>query len=185
MALRQLIATITVNPRQQVKVRETLRGFDTDLARDGLIAWEPRGFGYSQGLIIWNVIPIGARSAQQVKRRLATHLKSFDCEMEWKSLIDGYLYDVNMCNCKPPALLLHVGIVTRHEVIRCGGCRGLIALTSLPLSVELTQGLTSWAYDYHYVQTLWLGSGDYETWAAKQMDKPNSKLNVRGMSLAK
>lgn len=104
--------------------------------------------------------------------------------MEWKSLIDGYLYDVNMCNCKPTALLLHVGLATRHEVIRCGGCRGLVALTSLPLSVELRQGLTAWADDYHHVQMLWLASGDFEVWAGKQMDRPNSKLNANGMSLA-
>lgn len=184
MALRQLVATITVKPRLQIRARDLLLGFDTDLANEGLIAWDPRGFCLSNGLIVWSVIPIGAVSARQVKRRLATRLRSFDCQITWKSLVSGYLYDENMCDCQPPALLLYVGLVSQHDVIHCGGCRGLVALPGLPLSVELREELTRWAVHYHPIQSLWLESGDYETWAARQMERSDSKLNLNGMKLA-
>jgi len=68
--------------------------------------------------------------------------------------------------------------------IRCNECGGFVALYRLNLSEAVRSELRGWAMDYEGIYPFWSLSGDYESWAAKELFDVNSGLNQCGLAAA-
>jgi hypothetical protein len=67
--------------------------------------------------------------------------------------------------------------------LACLRCNGEIPPERVGFSEELAESLAFWRDFYRAFYILWLDSGEYESWARAELERPGSPVNVRGLGL--
>lgn len=67
----------------------------------------------------------------------------------------------------------------------CGACGGIIARYRIKSGDATVSKLWEWDTTFRHVAGCWLISGDYELWAKRELDRPDSALNRMGIMIAK
>ncbi len=89
-----------------------------------------------------------------------------------------------ICKCegvKPVKLMQALG----YNPLNCIDCNLEILPESLALSESLVEDIAEWAGLYEAIDTLWLDSGPYESWAKDQLSDIDSPVNQRGLDVRK
>ena len=64
--------------------------------------------------------------------------------------------------------------------IACLRCNGEVSPETVGFSADLVEKLASWRTFHRAFMTLWLDSGEYESWARSELQRPDAPVNVRG-----
>jgi hypothetical protein len=88
--------------------------------------------------------------------------------------------DLCTCDGRPPIVLQdHLS----PNPISCLNCNGEIPPERLAITSELARGIAYWRYLHAALYALWLDSEDYEDWARTQLEDPNGRVSVMGLTL--
>lgn len=68
--------------------------------------------------------------------------------------------------------------------LSCARCNLEVPPERIGLDAPLAEAVAAWRQFHEAFDTLWLDSGEYEEWAAVQLSKPTSPVNLRGLALA-
>ena len=68
--------------------------------------------------------------------------------------------------------------------LACVKCNREVPPESLELSERLVDEIASWLRLHRALYSLWLDSGEYETWAREQLERPDAPVNERGLAVA-
>ena len=68
--------------------------------------------------------------------------------------------------------------------LSCARCNLEVPPERIGLDAPLAEAVATWRQFHEAFDTLWLDSGEYEEWAAVQLSKPTSPVNLRGLALA-
>lgn len=86
-----------------------------------------------------------------------------------------------VCQDKPPLVVQdHLSPVP----LACLRCNGEILPEKIGFSADLAEKLAFWRTFHRAFETLWLDSGEYESWARSELERPDSPVNVRGRQVA-
>jgi hypothetical protein len=66
----------------------------------------------------------------------------------------------------------------------CDDCGGLVASYRIKMQSEIAELLWRWERQYDAIYNCWLLSGEYESWAEKELADVDSKINKLGLSIA-
>jgi hypothetical protein len=64
--------------------------------------------------------------------------------------------------------------------IYCVVCNGEVFPERIGFDWRLAEDVARWRSVYRSLYSLWLDSGEYETWAAEKLSDPNGQVNVAG-----
>jgi hypothetical protein len=67
--------------------------------------------------------------------------------------------------------------------LACIRCNGEVAPERVGFSEELAEKLAFWRNLHRGLMTLWLDSGEYESWARNQLENPSGQVNTRGLTV--
>jgi hypothetical protein len=88
------------------------------------------------------------------------------------------------CNCAAP----YEGYLAHKLVanpLHCLHCDGEIPLKNLQLSGPVIDALASWNSVFGALYSLWLDSGEYESWAKAQLLNAKGQVNVQGIAVCR
>ena len=91
--------------------------------------------------------------------------------------------DIESCDCFAPERLLLVYTLTDNP-IHCFECKGEVDAERINLSEQDVAGVCDWIQQFSSLYELWLNSGEYESWAKKQLLKANGSVNRTGLLAA-
>ena len=84
------------------------------------------------------------------------------------------------CTDRPPVKLMQA---LGTNPLHCLRCHGEVPPELLPLPAELADPVADWSSVYDALDRLWLDSGAYETWAARELASLASPANRAGLAL--
>lgn len=93
--------------------------------------------------------------------------------------------EVCRCRDRPPVLLCQrLGM---PNPLVCGRCNGEVPPGRIGFgkAPSLVEAVADWAGFHRAFETLWLDSGEFETWAERQLLDPKSPVNVRGLDVVR
>ena len=88
-----------------------------------------------------------------------------------------------ICRCKLGAPVKLVSTLSNNPV-QCLMCRGEVPPERIGFGADLGEAISVWRHTHDALYRLWLGSGEYETWAAEKLGDPNGEVNVEGLKIA-
>jgi predicted nucleic acid-binding Zn ribbon protein len=88
-----------------------------------------------------------------------------------------------MCGCGAITALILRDTLTPNP-LACGTCFGEVPPEDIPLDPGIVASIFQWRTVYQALYNLWLDSGDYESWAATQLEDVAGQVNVVGRGLA-
>ena len=88
----------------------------------------------------------------------------------------------DLCGCddQPPMKLMQA---RGYNPLYCMRCHREVPPERLALTVRMTDAIADWCSVYDAIDRLWLDSGAYEQWAARELATLESAVNVRGLAL--
>jgi len=85
-----------------------------------------------------------------------------------------------LCSCQDtPPLVLQEHLSSLPIV--CLRCNGEVLPESIGFPTQLAEDVASWRRFYGALMTLWLDSGEYESWAPGELQRPDGPANVGGL----
>jgi hypothetical protein len=90
--------------------------------------------------------------------------------------------DEDVCRCadRPPITLQdHLG----PNPISCLRCNLEVPPERIGFPASLAGNIAYWRNLHRALDILWLGSGEYETWARTQLENPQGEVNVCGLEI--
>lgn len=92
--------------------------------------------------------------------------------------------DDELCKCAEiSSLMLQPGI--RSNPMSCASCGLEVAPERVGLSEQVADDIARWNSFHEAFFTLWLDSGEFESWAREQLERLDSPVNVRGLEIAR
>ncbi len=92
--------------------------------------------------------------------------------------------EIERCECDEITGLILVDILTENP-IHCLICKNEIDPEVLGLSVQIVDKIAGWLCVHSGLDSLWLDSGEYETWAKEKLSDKNGQVNKDGMEITK
>lgn len=89
---------------------------------------------------------------------------------------------IERCECDEITGLILVDILTENP-IHCLTCKNEIDPEVLSLSVQMVDRIADWRSIYSGLFSLWLDSGEYESWAKEKLSDKNGQVNRNGMEI--
>jgi hypothetical protein len=91
--------------------------------------------------------------------------------------------DTELCACPQLSMLLLQPHLTPNP-ISCAACGHEVPPERVGLSAELADQIGRWRAFHDAFYTLWLDSGEFESWAREQLEDLGSPVNARGIEVA-
>ena len=90
--------------------------------------------------------------------------------------------EIERCKCDEITGLILVDILTDNP-IHCLACKCEVDPEVLGLSVQMVDKIAAWLRVHSGLDSLWLDSGEYESWAREKLSDKTGQVNLDGMEI--
>ena len=100
----------------------------------------------------------------------------------WKLRPRAATPEDEVCHCPLGVGIMLRGCLTENPLF-CVECNGEVPPERLGFDARFAETIAFWLSVYESLYSLWLASGEYETWAAESLSDPQGQVNREGREI--